>query len=96
MMIAITPAQVRAMSGWRDRHQQLLPENYPNQFIAFNSIEILAAGTDYQLVMSTAEATGQPFLIEWIPGLTANGWVEEWKFPSASCKTSSQSHLNLR
>jgi hypothetical protein len=56
MMMAITPAQVRATIGWRDRYQQLLQENYPNQFIAFTSIEILAAGTDYQLLPSRSKS----------------------------------------
>jgi hypothetical protein len=49
----------------------MLRENYRKQFIACGVSELLAAGTDGDLVESIALATGKPFILDWIPALTA-------------------------
>jgi hypothetical protein len=52
--------------------------NYPHQFIAFSATKLLAAGMDYQLVITAAEATGEPFLIDWISALSSDVRQDKW------------------
>ena len=77
-MISVTAEQVKGIIEWRNRNQRMLWDNYPRQFIAFSATKLLAAGTDYQLVITAAEATGEPFLIDWISALTSDVRQDKW------------------
>jgi hypothetical protein len=68
-MAANTSEQIRAIIQWRNEHYKMLYTNHPQQFIACGTNELLASGTDFETVRATAEATGKPFIIEWIPAL---------------------------
>ena len=70
-MSKLTADEVKAITQWRNQHHQMLRENYRKQFIACGTSELLAAGTDGDLVEAIAKATGKPFLLDWIPALTA-------------------------
>ena len=84
-----TPEQTTAILRWRNQNHQTIRRNYQRQYIACGISEILAAGDSYDFVESVAQATNQPFIIDWIP--TSNGgatfyWVkfyglkkETWK-----------------
>jgi hypothetical protein len=69
-MTANTSEQIRAIIQWRDEHYKMLYTDYPQQFIACGTNELLASGKDFETVRATAEATGKPFIIDWIPALT--------------------------
>jgi hypothetical protein len=77
-MMLVTAEQVKEIIGWRNRNQRMLWENYPHQFIAFSATKLLAAGMDYQLVITAAEATGEPFLIDWISALSSDVRQDKW------------------
>ena len=66
-----TPEQTKEIIQWRNKHHKMLRENYRRQFIACGTSELLASGTDLSLVEAEARASGKPFLIDWIPALTA-------------------------
>jgi hypothetical protein len=66
-----TPEETQAIIHWRNQNHQMLRENYRKQFIACGVSELLAAGTDGDLVEAIALATGKPFILDWIPALTA-------------------------
>jgi hypothetical protein len=70
-MSAKTPEQVREIIKWRNKNHQVLRNNYRRQFIACGAGELLAAGTDIDVVTAIAEATGKPYIIDWIPALTS-------------------------
>ncbi|MCY7337084.1 MAG: hypothetical protein LH613_12875 [Chamaesiphon sp.] len=67
-----TADEIKAITRWRNQNHQMLRENYRKQFIACGVSEILAAGTDGDLVEAIAQATGKPFVLDWIPALTAD------------------------
>jgi hypothetical protein len=69
-MADYTSEQIKAIIQWRNEHYPMLYTNYPQQFIACGTNELLASGKDFDTVRATAEATGKPFIIEWIPALT--------------------------
>ena len=66
-----TPEQTQAILRWRNQNQEEIRSNYQRQYIACGTSEILAAGSSYDFVESAAQATNQPFIIDWIP--TTNG-----------------------
>ena len=66
-----TADEVRAITQWRNQNHQMLREGYPKQYIACGVSELLAAGTDCDIVEAMAQATGKPFVLDWIPALTA-------------------------
>jgi hypothetical protein len=66
-----TPEETQAIIRWRNQNHQMLRENYRKQFIACGVSELLAAGTDGDLVEAIAASTGKPFILDWIPALTA-------------------------
>jgi hypothetical protein len=66
-----TTDEIKAITHWRNQNHQMLRENYRKQFIACGISELLAAGTDGDLVEAIAKATGKPFILDWIPALTA-------------------------
>ncbi len=68
-MIANTSEQIRAIIEWRNDRYKMLYTNYPQQFIACGTNELLATGKDFETVRATAAATGKPFIIDWIPAL---------------------------
>jgi hypothetical protein len=50
----------------------MLRENYRRQFVAYSATQLLATGTDYQQVKAEAQKMGEPFLMDWMPALTAD------------------------
>jgi Aspartyl protease len=66
-----TTDEIKAITHWRNQNHQMLRENYRKQFIACGISELLAAGTDGDRVEAIAKATGKPFILDWIPALTA-------------------------
>ena len=66
-----TVDEIKAITHWRNQNHQMLRENYRKQFIACGVSELLAAGTDGDRVEAIAKATGKPFILDWIPALTA-------------------------
>ena len=66
-----TADEIKAITHWRNQNHQMLRENYRKQFIACGVSELLAAGTDGDRVEAIAKATGKPFILDWIPALTA-------------------------
>ena len=70
-MAVHTPEEIREIIQWRNKNHQMLRKNYRRQFIACGTSGILASGIDVNLVETEAKATGQPFLIDWIPALTS-------------------------
>jgi hypothetical protein len=66
-----TPDEIKAITQWRNANHQMLRENYRRQFIACGTSELLAAGADCDTVEAMAKATGKPFILDWIPALTA-------------------------
>jgi hypothetical protein len=66
-----TADEIKAITHWRNQNHQMLRENYRKQFIACGVSEVLAAGTDGDRVEAIAKATGKPFILDWIPALTA-------------------------
>ncbi len=66
-----TPEQAKEISQWADRNRKMLTENYQLRFVAYSATHLLEFGTDFNQVKSQAEQMGEPFLIEWIPALTA-------------------------
>jgi hypothetical protein len=64
--------EAQAIIRWRNRNNKMLRENYRRQFIACGMEELLAVGTDLDVVKATAAATGKPFIIDWIPALTSD------------------------
>ena len=66
-----TADEVRAITQWRNQNHQMLREGYPKQYIACGVSELLAAGSDCDIVEAMAQSTGKPFVLDWIPALTA-------------------------
>jgi hypothetical protein len=69
-MADYTSEQIRAIIQWRSEHYKMLYADYPQKFVACGTNELLASGKDFDTVRAAAEATGKPFIIEWIPALT--------------------------
>lgn len=81
--MTVTPEQAREIIRWGNRHRRMLRDNYRRQFVAYSATQFLAAGTDYDLVKAEAEKVGEPFLMDWMPALTADVnfyWVKFYGF----------------
>ena len=81
--MTVTPEQARAIIRWGNRHRRMLRENYRRQFVAYSETRLLAVGTDYHQVKAEAQKTGEPFLIDWMPALTADVqfyWIKFYGF----------------
>lgn len=50
----------------------MLRENHCRQFVAHSATQFLATETDYHQVKAEAEKMGEPFLMDWMPALTAD------------------------
>lgn len=70
--MTVTSEQAREIIRWGNQHRRMLRENYRRQFVAYSATQFLAAGTDYQQVKADAQKAGEPFLIDWMPALTAD------------------------
>jgi Aspartyl protease len=70
--MATTPEEAREIIRWGNRNRRLLRENYRRQFVAYSATKFLVAGTDYHQVKAEAEKMGEPFLMDWMPALTAD------------------------
>ncbi|WP_310489700.1 retropepsin-like aspartic protease [Chamaesiphon sp. VAR_69_metabat_338] len=84
--MTVTPEQAREIIRWGNRHRRMLRENYRRQFVAYSATQFLAAGTDYHQVKAEAEKIGEPFLMDWMPALTADVqfyWVKFYGFAGA-------------
>jgi hypothetical protein len=66
-----TPEQTSAIIRWGHQHRQLLRARYRRQFVAYIAERLLAAGRDWDLVEAIATATGEPYLVKWIPAQTS-------------------------
>jgi Aspartyl protease len=78
-----TPNQVQDIIRWGNQHRRMLRENYRRQFVAYSATGLLAVGTDYHQVKAEAEKTGEPFLMDWMPALTADVqfyWIKFYGF----------------
>ena len=81
--MSVTPAEAREIIRWGNRNRRMLRENYRRQFVAYSATQFLAAGTDYHQVKAKAEKMGEPFLMDWMPALTADVqfyWVKFYGF----------------
>jgi hypothetical protein len=70
--MTVNSEQAREIIRWGNQHRRMLRENYRRQFVAYSATKFLAAGTDYQQVKTDAQQAGEPFLIDWMPALTAD------------------------
>jgi hypothetical protein len=75
-----TPEQTRAIIRWGHQHRQMLRAKYRRQFVAYSATRLLAAGRDWDLVESLATATGEPYLVKWIPAQTSEFQFFWFKF----------------
>ena len=66
-----TPEQVQEIIKWGHQHRQMLREHYRSQFVAYSATRLLAAGRDWDLVESQAQAEGEPYCVKWIPANTS-------------------------
>ena len=82
-----TPEQTQAILLWRNENRQSLRQNYQHQYIACGTSEVLATGKSYDMVEAAAIATGKPFIIDWIPKITAEVsfyWVKFYGLKKAA------------
>jgi hypothetical protein len=70
--MTVTSEQAREIIRWGNQHRRMLRESYRRQFVAYSATGLLAVGTDYHQVKTEAEKTGEPFLMDWMPALTAD------------------------
>jgi Cauliflower mosaic virus peptidase (A3) len=75
-----TPEQVREIIRWGHQHRQMLREQYRRQFVAYSSTRLLAAGRNWDLVETLAEAEGEPYCVKWIPAYTSEFQFFWFKF----------------
>lgn len=75
-----TPEQTREIIKWGHQHQQMLRQKYRRQFVAYSATRLLAAGKDWDLVESIAEATGEAYCVKWIPAHTSEFQFFWFKF----------------
>ncbi|WP_309740526.1 MULTISPECIES: retropepsin-like aspartic protease [unclassified Chamaesiphon] len=75
-----TSEQTRAIIRWGHQHRRMLRTRYRRQFVAYSATRLLAAGRDWDLVESLATATGEPFLVKWIPAQTSEFQFFWFKF----------------
>lgn len=78
-----TPEQTREIIRWGNQNRRMLRENYRRQFVAYSPTRLLAAGTDYHQVKANAQKMDEPFLIDWMPALTADVqfyWIKFYSF----------------
>ena len=70
MMIA-NQKKVNNIFRWRNRsrNRKMLQKKYPRQFIACSATRLIAAGTDFRLVVAEAQSTGEEFIIDWVEGM---------------------------
>lgn len=106
--MTVSKEQAREIIRWGNQHRKMLRENYRLQFVAYSATQFLSAGTDYHQVKADAEKMGEPFLIDWMPALTADVqfyWVkfygfaeEEWEplYPvTLTCESKKEDILML-
>ena len=70
--MTVTPEQAREIIRWGNRNRRMLRESYRRQFVAYSATQFLAAGTDYHQVKAEAQKMEEPFLMDWMPALTAD------------------------
>jgi hypothetical protein len=75
-----TPEQTREIIRWGHQHRQMLREKHRCQFVAYSATRMLAAGKDWDIVKSIAEAEGEPYAIKWIPTHTSEFQFFWFKF----------------
>jgi hypothetical protein len=75
-----TPEQTSAIIRWGHQHRRMLRAEYRRQFVAYSATRLLAAGSDWDLVEAIATATGEPYLVKWIPAQTSEFQFFWFKF----------------
>jgi hypothetical protein len=75
-----TPEQARAIIRWGHQHREMLRAKYRRQFVAYSATRLLAAGRDWDLVETLADAQGEPYLVKWIPAQTSEFQFFWFKF----------------
>jgi Aspartyl protease len=66
-MSSLTPEDTQAITRWRTQNDRMLRERYPYHYLACGKDELLAAGTNLKSVEEAAQATGKPYILDWIP-----------------------------